>query len=294
MTQILDDCVKNENNLRPKFYKDSSIINLSIDCSDEMINAQNFPLLSLVDCAKAKRCLDTDCMDVELSVVNDEKHVSYSVNSCIGFVKSNNIKFIISNKLDNKIIPNSMPFNVNSKLGTVAKCSNDCSKYIDNLEIESMEFESIKSNKKINAVVEKLEVKEKDVVIPKVELSDIYGTFPTDFSPLVLMRIMTGSKPRNAIKSKFLVLIKTPYTMCLQNDKSIVQLTNDDINRLKKYCSWLSDSIILCFLRWISLQSNQIAVVDSLSYLTETWNEPNQIYVINKWGDKASMTIYIN
>ena len=41
-------------------------------------------------------------------------------------------------------------------------------------------------------------------------------------------------------------------------------------------------SIIICFLRWMSLQSNKIAVVDSLSYLTEKWNEQKQSYMINK------------
>ena len=36
-TQILDNWVKNENNLEPKSYKDSSVINLSIACSDERL-----------------------------------------------------------------------------------------------------------------------------------------------------------------------------------------------------------------------------------------------------------------
>ena len=70
--------------------------------------------------------------------------------------------------------------------------------------------------------------------------------------------------------------------MCLQNDTSIVQLTNDDINRLKKSCSWLCDIIIMGFLHWMSLQSNKITVVDCLSYLTETWNKEKQSYVKNK------------
>ena len=78
---------------------------------------------------------------------------------------------------------------------------------------------------------------------------------------------MKGCTPRNAIKYNFPFLIKTPYTLCLQNDASIVQLTNKDINRLKKSCSWLCDIIIMFFLRWMSLQSNKIAVVDLLSYL---------------------------
>ena len=107
-----------------------------------------------------------------------------------------------------------MSFNVNSQLYTIAKCSNDmivnnsklvtsnkdCSKTIGYSEIEPMEFESIKSNKKTHDFGGKLKVKEKDVVISKVKLSGTYGIFPTIFSLLVLMRIMIGSKPRNAIK----------------------------------------------------------------------------------------------
>ena len=84
------------------------------------------------------------------------------------------------------------------------------------------------------------------------------------------MKTMIGDKPRYAIIYKFYFLIKTPYIMCLKNDTSTVQLTNKDINRLKKSCAWLCYSIIMCFLRWISLQSNKIAVIDSLSYLNET------------------------
>ena len=54
--------------------------------------------------------------------------------------------------------------------------------------------------------------------------------------------------------------------MYLSNDTLRVQLTNKDINRLKKSLSWLCDSIIMCFLRWMSFQSKKIAVIDSLSY----------------------------
>ena len=121
--------------MEPKSYKDSGVINLSVACSDEMINDQIVPLLPLSDYTTAKRCSVSNCMDVEMSVVNDETYVSSNVNSCIGFEKFNNIQSIISNKLDNKIILKLMPFNVNSQLDTIAKCSNDCSKNIDNLEI---------------------------------------------------------------------------------------------------------------------------------------------------------------
>ena len=44
-----------------------------------------------------------------------------------------------------------------------------------------MELESIKSNNKINDVVEKLKVRENDAVISKVKLSDTTGIFPTAF-----------------------------------------------------------------------------------------------------------------
>ena len=86
------------------------------------------------------------------------------------------------------------------------------------------------------------------------------------------MKTMIGDKPRYAIIYKFYFLIKTPCIMCLKNDTSIVQLTNKDINRLKKSCTWLFDNIIMCFLHWMSLQSNKIAIIDYLSYLNERWN----------------------
>ena len=149
-----------------------------------MINDKISPLPLLLDCTIAKRCSDTNCMDVEMSVVNDEKHVSSNINSCIDFVKSKNIQVIISNKLDNKFILKTIHFNNNSQLHTIAKCSNDYSKTIDNLEIEPMDLESIMSDKRTNAIVEKLDVKEKNVVISKIKLSDTYGIFPTDVSPL--------------------------------------------------------------------------------------------------------------
>ena len=59
----------------------------------------------------------------------------------------------------------------------------DCSKTNDHLEIEPMEFESIKSNKKTNDIggKVKVKVKEKDVVISKVKISGTYGIFPTIF-----------------------------------------------------------------------------------------------------------------
>ena len=80
--------------------------------------------------------------------------------------------------------------------------------------------------------------------------------------------------------------------MYLTNDTLRVQLPNKDINRYKKSLSWLCDSIIMCFLRCMSFQSNKIAVIDSLSYHRTIWNKEIKKHVINKWGDKATITIH--
>ena len=145
-----------------------------------------------------------------MSVDNDERHVSSNINSCIGFVKYNKSQPIISNKLDIKIIPKPMPCIDNSILDTSAKCTNDCSKTINHSEIEPMDMN--KSHKTIHTVVVKHHVKEKEVATSKINFSDIYGAFSTDFSPLVLMKVMTGNKSRNAIVYKFPFLIKTPVS----------------------------------------------------------------------------------
>ena len=91
MTQILDDCVKKDNNFDPTSSKGSSVINLSILCSDQMINDQTVLIYPLLDCATAKRCSDTDCMDMDISVVNNENNVLSYINTWIASEKFNNI-----------------------------------------------------------------------------------------------------------------------------------------------------------------------------------------------------------
>ena len=159
-TQILKDYENDECN-------DSCDNNLSITCSDRMIIDQVLPLLPRLDCATAKRRSEIDCVNVDISVDTDERNVSS--------------KF--SNKLNNKIILKPMTCN-NSILDTTTKRTNDCSKNIDHSEIEPMPIELIKSYKTTNVVVVNHHVKEKEVVTSKINLSDIYGVFPTDFSPL--------------------------------------------------------------------------------------------------------------
>ena len=72
---------------------DSCDNNLSIACSDEIIIDQVLPLLPRLDCATAKRCSEIHCVNVDIYLHKDEKHVSSK----------------ISNKLDNKIILKPMP-----------------------------------------------------------------------------------------------------------------------------------------------------------------------------------------
>ena len=92
-----------------------------------MIIDQVFPLLLRLDCASTKRCSEIDCVNVDMSVDKDEKHVSSNIYSCIEFVNSNKNQPIISNKLDNKIILKPTPCNDNSILDTTTKCTDDCS-----------------------------------------------------------------------------------------------------------------------------------------------------------------------
>ena len=69
-----------------------------------------------------------------------------------------------------------MPCNNNSPLDNTAKCSNnDYSKTNDHSEIEPIDIEVIKSYKTTNDVIVKHHVKEKEVVISEINLSDIYG-----------------------------------------------------------------------------------------------------------------------
>ena len=58
--------------------------------------------------------------------------------------------------------------------------------------------------------------------------------------------------------------------MCLTNDTLRVQSPNKDIKRLKKPCAWLCDSMIMCFLRWMSFQSKK-SLLSILYHITEQY-----------------------
>ena len=128
--------------------------------------------------------------------------------------------------------------------------------------------------------------------ISKIHSNNFYGVFPIDFQPLVLKKMMVGHRPRNPIKYGFPFLIKTPYMMCLENEKLTVNLTHVDMDRFKEPHIWLCDSIIMCFLRWMSLQSKKIAVVDSLSHNSLIWDKKLKQNVQNKWGDTPTSSIH--
>ena len=169
-TQILKDYENDECN-------DSCDNNLSIACSDEVIIDQVLPLLPRLECTTAaKRRLEIDCVNVDMCVDKDEKYVPSK----------------ISNKLVNNIILKLMPCKENSILDITTKRTNYVSKNIDHSEIKPINIELTKSCKTTNVVVVKDHVKEKEVVTTKIKLSDIYGVFPIDFSPLVLMKMITN------------------------------------------------------------------------------------------------------
>ena len=82
-----------------------------------------------------------------------------------------------------------------------------------NSEIESMDLEPIKGSDKGNNVIEINDDNEQMADISTIHSNNIYGVFPNDFHPLVLMRMMVGHRPRNAIKYVFPLLIKITCTM---------------------------------------------------------------------------------
>ena len=49
---------------------------------------------------------------------------------------------------------------------------------------------------------------------------------------------------------------------CFIYDVSQIDLTYGDIKLFDSKTQWLNDNIIMCFLRWMSLQSSKIAVLD--------------------------------
>ena len=107
------------------------------------------------------------------------------------------------------------------------------------------------------------------------------------------MKIMVDNPLKHPINYRFPFLIETPYTICLGNDISIVNLTHKDMNCLREPRQWLCDSIVMSFLHWMTLQSNKIAVVDSLSHLSQIWDEEKkQNLKINRVTHQ--LVLYIN
>ena len=155
-----------------------------------------------------------------------------------------------------------------------------------------MDLETIKGSEKGIKVIEINDDNEQMADISKIHSNNFYGVFPIDFQPLVLKKMMVGHRPRNPIKYGFPFLIKTPYMMCLENEKLTVNLTHVDMDRFKEPHIWLCDSIIMCFLRWMSLQSKKIAVVDSLSHNSLIWDKKLKQNVQNKWGDTPTSSIH--
>ena len=82
----------------------------------------------------------------------------------------------------------------------------------------------------------------------KTTVNSIFGTFPKHFF-------------NNAI-GQILFLLNSSHMNCFIYDVSQIDLTYGDIKLFDSKTQWLNDNIIMCFLRWMSLQSSKIAVLD--------------------------------
>ena len=81
--------------------------------------------------------------------------------------------------------------------------------------------------------------------------------FSTDFEPLLRLKV------NEAVNYDIPFLITTPYIYQLDIDQNTaISLNKVDI---KKFDSdvYMGDGVVYCFLRWMSLQSSKISVIDS-------------------------------
>ena len=87
-------------------------------------------------------------------------------------------------------------------------------------------------------------------IIPMNNL--INGRFPTDFQPLILL------------KSTGIVNDNIPFLITTPNEP--ISISKIDITCFDQNV-YLGDGFVNCFLRWLSLQSNKISIIDSASML---------------------------
>ena len=82
----------------------------------------------------------------------------------------------------------------------------------------------------------------------KPNVNSIFGKFPEHFF-------------NNAI-GQIPFLLNSSHMNCFKHDDSVIDLTYGDIKLFDSKTQWLNDRIIMCFLRWMSLQSSKIAVLN--------------------------------
>ena len=89
----------------------------------------------------------------------------------------------------------------------------------------------------------------------------IHERFSTDFQPLIELKL------NNIVNDKIPFLITTPYIHHPEYDLSEdISISKRDMNFFDNDV-YLGDTVVDCFLRWMSLQSNKISIIDPSSML---------------------------
>ena len=96
-------------------------------------------------------------------------------------------------------------------------------------------------------------------IIPMNNL--VHGRFPTYFQPLIQLKL------NDIVTGKIPFLITTPYIHHPENDLSEhISISKSDMENFGNDV-YLGDGVVDCFLRWMSLQSNKISIIDPSSML---------------------------
>ena len=176
---------------------------------------------------------DTVDMDVDNKVGNGK--VTTDKKGCDNFESSMKEKLIDYKAKDDMVIEDDL-------------CNTNENKIKDNVKLESR----VETGEFVDIICD--EYKKSDR-----ESQQIYGSFPIDFKPI------NGLKKNDTISDDIPFLITTPYIHKPDNDKfTPIPVFNMDITKFDSN-EFLGDGVIMCFLRWMSLQSNKISVIDSLS-----------------------------
>ena len=89
----------------------------------------------------------------------------------------------------------------------------------------------------------------------------IHGRFSTDFQPLIQL------KSNDIVNENIPFLITTPYIYHPENNlNEHISISKSDIKKFDNNV-YLGDDVVIFFLRWMSLLSNKISIIDTASML---------------------------